>query len=49
MKNQPKKYAVFDTNAIMLEMLVLVGRAIVAGIAVSVTAVVFIVAATAVA
>ena len=47
MKNQPKNYAAFDAQAITLEMLGLLGRAIVAGIAVSVTAVLFIVAATA--
>ena len=47
MKNQPKKYAAFDTQAITLEMLGLLGRAIVAGIAVSVTAVLFVVVATA--
>jgi hypothetical protein len=49
MKDQPKKHTAFDTQTITLEMLVLLGRAIVAGIAVSVTAVLFIVAATAVA
>jgi len=43
MKDQPK-YAAFDTRAITLEMLGLLGRAVVAGIAVSVTAVLVIVA-----
>ena len=45
MKNQPKKHVVFDTQTITLEMLVLLGRAIVAGLAVSVTVVLFVLAA----
>lgn len=49
MKDQPRKHTALDSQTITLEMLVLLGRAIVAGIAVSVTAVLFIVAAAAVA
>jgi hypothetical protein len=51
MKNQSqlKKHAALDAHAITLEMLMLLGRAIVAGIAVSVTAVLFILATTVVA
>ena len=49
MKDQTKKHTAFDAQTITLEMLILLGRAIVTGIAVSVTAVLFIVAAAAVA